>query len=395
MKSGILLFFSTLGLFTHLAFSQNLNQDQLTDNLGEDFIKSRKNAALSIGVYNNGRTSYYNYGSVEAGTKNKPDSKTIYEIGSITKSFVSLILANNVIEKKINLEDDIRKYLDGNYQNLEFNGKPIKIEHLANTTSGIPNWLPDTPSEIHNAPADSTAFLRNRIYGKYNRDDFFEALHKVTLDTVPGFKTRHSNAAAQLLAFILEKANNSTIEKLIADYITTPNKMASTSFLASKQNPKKLISGCDGKGNKMPHFSTDILKGAGGMNSTTSDMLNFIKLQLDPTNKPTVLSKAESFNAGQYSIGLNWLRYKHDNGNYQIWTDGGTYGFTSYLVIYPEINSGIVILSNVSDDDVPGKIGNIAYKIFDNLQKNNSCTSADSRLFYPFNQKRLIHINFS
>lgn len=334
-------------------------------------MKNKPYSALSIGVYNNGKISYYNYGSIKEGSKTKPDSKTVYEIGSITKSFVSLILANSVIEKKINLEDDIRKYHDGNYKNLEFNGQPVKIAHLANTTSGLPNWLPETPKEIANAQPDSTAFLRNRIYGKYTKNDFFNALHKVTLDTVPGFKTRHSNAAAQLLAFILEKVYDSPIEKLVSDYITHPNKMSNTSFLAPKQQNSNLISGYDGKGNKMPHFTTEILKGAGGLNSTTSDLMNFIKLQLDHTNKAAALCQAESFNAGQYTIGLNWLKYKHDNGNHQIWTDGGTYGFVSYLVIYPEINSGIVILTNISDDEIPGKIGNMAYKIFELLQKSN------------------------
>jgi CubicO group peptidase (beta-lactamase class C family) len=368
MKSNLFCITCTL-LLTSIAFSQNIHQDELAGSLGADFIKGKEYAALSIGVYNNGKITYYNYGSVKTGSKNKPDSNTVYEIGSITKSFVSLILANAIIEKKISLEDDIRKYLDGNYKNLEFDGKPIKIAHLANTTSGIPNWLPATPNEIVNASPDSTAFLRNRIYGKYTEKDFFDALHTVTLDTIPGFKTRHSNAAAQLLTFILEKVYNSPIEKLVADYITIPNKMVNTSFLASKNNIDKLILGYDGKGNKMPYFTTGILKGAGGINSTTSDLVNFIKLQLDYKNKAVALSQSESFNAGQYTIGLNWLKYKYDNGNHQVWTDGGTYGFASYLVLYPEINSGIVILTNVSDDEVPGKIGTISYKIFEMLQK--------------------------
>jgi D-alanyl-D-alanine-carboxypeptidase/D-alanyl-D-alanine-endopeptidase len=370
MKSNLSVCCSICAMvFMQIGFSQNNSQDQLLKDLGENFVKGKQNAALSVGVYNNGKISYYNYGSTEAGNQRKPDSKTVYEIGSVTKSFVSLILANSIIEKRINLEDDIRKYLDGNYQNLEFNGKPITIAHLANTTSGIPNWLPVTPIQIVNAIPDSTAFLRERIYGKYTKSDFFDALHQVTLDTIPGFKTRHSNAAAQLLTYILEDAYNTSIEKLVADYITVPNKMENTSFLASKRKNKKLAFGYDGKGNKMPYFMADILKGAAGLNSTTSDLVNFIKLQLDHTNKAVALSQAESFNAGQYSIGLNWLKYKYDNGNHQIWTDGGTYGFVSYVVIYPEINSGVVVLANVADDETFGKISTIAYKIFEQLQK--------------------------
>lgn len=370
MKFSISLYSLICALTTaHIVSSQNAAQDRLVAGLGEEFIKGRQNAALSVGIYDNGKISYYNYGSTGSGSKDKPDPKTVYEIGSVTKTFVSFVLANSIIEKRINLDDDIRKYLDGSYRNLEFNGKPIRIAHLANTTSGIPNWLPVTPAEIANAAPDSTAFLRNRIYGKYTKGDFFEALHNVALDTIPGFKTRHSNAAAQLLMYILEKVYNTPIEKLVSDYITTPNKMTGTSFLASKNTNRKLVFGYDGKGNRMPYLTSDILKGAGGLSSTTSDLVNFIKLQLNYKNEAVSLSQDESFDAGQYSIGLNWLKYKHDNGNHQIWTNGGTYGFTSYVVLYPEINSGIVVLANVSGDEVPGQIGNIAYKIFEMLQK--------------------------
>ena len=349
--------------------SKQVNTDTLVQRLGETFMKDKKAVGLSVGVYNNGAVSFYNFGTTEKGKAILPTQNTIYEIGSATKAFVSFILANAVIEKRVQLKDDIRKYLDGKFPNLEYKKKPITLEQLANTTSGIPNWLPETPKEITNAPSDSTAFLRNRIYGTYTKKDFYEALHKVELDTIPGFKTRHSNAAAQLLTYILEKVYSTSIDNLVKKYILVPNKMNYTFFLASKSNNKSLAIGYDDKGNKMPYFTTEYMKGAGGLNSTTSDLINFIKLQLDKKNKTIALTQKKSFNAGHYSIGLSWLKYKHDNGKHQVWTDGGTYGFVSYIVFYPEINSGVVVLSNESDDSVPGKLGDIAYQIFDLIQK--------------------------
>lgn len=350
--------------------TKKINADSLVANLGENFMKDKQAAGLSIGVYNNGAVSFYNFGTTEKGESIQPTQNTVYEIGSVTKAFVSLVLANAVLEKKVNLNDDIRKYLDGSYPNLEYNKHPVTLEQLANTTSGIPNWLPATPEEITNAPADSSAFLRNRIYGSYTRKDFYAALHKVELDTIPGFKTRHSNAAAQLLTYILEKVYAAPIEQLVKKYVLDPNKMNNTQFLASKSNIKSLAVGYDGKGNKMPYFTTEYMKGVGGLNSTTADLIKFIRLQLDNNNDKAIgLTHKTSFNAGYYSIGLSWLTYKHDNGKHQVWTDGGTYGFVSYIVFYPEINSGVVVLSNESDDSTPGKLGNIAYQIFDFLQK--------------------------
>lgn len=332
-------------------------------------MADKQAVGLSIGVYHNGTVSFYNYGTTEKGKTILPTQHTVYEIGSVTKAFVSLILANAVIEKKVNLDDDIRKYLDGSYPNLEYNKRPITLEHLANTTSGIPNWLPATPQEITNAPADSTSFLRDRIYGAYTAKDFYDALHKVELDTVPGYKTRHSNAAAQLLSYILEKAYGSSIDNLVKKYVSAPNQMHNTSFLASRSNSKSLAVGYNEKGNQMPYFTASSMKGVGGLNSTTSDLINFIRLQLGNKDKAVALTHKQSFNAGYYSIGLTWLRYKHANGKHQVWADGGTYGFASYIVFYPEINSGVVVLANESDDSTPGKLGSIAYQVFDMLQK--------------------------
>jgi len=353
---------------TQFVFGQT-NPDTLVKRLGETFMKDKKAVGLSIGVYNNGKSYFYNYGTTSKTKLQVPTRNTVYEIGSVTKAFVSLILANAVIEKKVKLNDDIRKYLSGSYPNLEYQKKPITLEHLANTTSGIPNWLPATPKQITNAPGDSSAFLREKIYGQYTDRDFYNALHKVVLDTVPGYKTRHSNAVAQLLGYILEKVYGTSIDNLVKKYVLKPNNMNSTSFLASRSNNKDLAIGYDDKGNKMPYFATTYMKAVGGLNSTTSDLVNFIKFQLEKKDSAVALSQKESFNAGYYSIGLNWLKYKHDNGNHQLWTDGGTYGFVTYIVFYPEINSGIVILSNESDDSTPGKLGDMAYQIFDFMQK--------------------------
>ena len=94
------------------------NLDTTINRLGERYLKDKQGIGVSIGVYNNGTTYYYNYGATEKSQVKLPTQNTVYEIGSITKAFVSLILANAVIEKKVNLGDDIRKYLDGTYPNL-------------------------------------------------------------------------------------------------------------------------------------------------------------------------------------------------------------------------------------------------------------------------------------
>src|SRR3569833_3211917 len=100
--------------------------DKLVDSLGGDIIHNVNAVGLSVGVYHSGETKFYNFGSIDKTTNQKPTQSSVYEIGSITKTFVSLLLAHAVLDKKINLRDDIRKYLPQHYPNLACNSQPIR-----------------------------------------------------------------------------------------------------------------------------------------------------------------------------------------------------------------------------------------------------------------------------
>lgn len=361
--------FCTLATSVLYGQIKQVNLNTLIGRLGETFIKDKQAVGLSIGVYKNGTNYFYNFGTTEKGKKLPPTQNTVYEIGSITKAFVSLILATAVIEKKVKLDDDIRKYLDGIYPNLEYNKQPITLLQLSNTTSGIPNWLPEFTKEITNASHDSTCYLIEKVYGDYTEKDFLKALHNVVLDTVPGSKNKHSNGAALLLTYILEKVYKTSVENLVSKYVLRPNQMTNTSFFTAKSSSKVLAKGYNSAGNEMPYFATSLMKGVGGLNSSTSDLIKFIRLQLDTIKKVINLSHQKTFNAGWCDIGLTWQIYKHENGNRQFWADGGTYGFATYIIFYPEINCGIVILTNESDPSTSDRISDIAGNIFNFISK--------------------------
>jgi len=345
------------------------NLDPLVERLGKKFMDDPKSVGLSIGIYHGGASQFYNFGTVEKGKPSLPTEQTVYEIGSITKAFVSFVLANAVAEKKVQLTDDIRKYLTGSYPNLEYNGEAITLRHLANTTSGLPNWLPITSAEIENAAPESRSQLRAEIYGRYQRKDFFDALQTVKLDVAPGTKPRHSNAAAQLLGYILEDVYHAPLQELVARYLLTPLRMDSTKFASPKADVSLLAKGYDEAGREMPRFQATYLEAAAGLLSCSADLLEFIKFQLNDRNEAVHLTHEKTVDGGGYHAGMNWLIYRHSNGLHQVWNDGGTYGFCSYLVLYPELNSGVVILVNESDDSTPNKLGGIAFEIFKEISR--------------------------
>src|SRR5688500_4417680 len=102
------------------------------DELGERFIREGATRALSLGVIKDGVTYTFNYGEYDRVRHRRPDAETRYAIGSLTKTFAATLLAQAVVDGRVSLSDDVRRYLDGLYPNLEFNGEPIRLVHLLN-----------------------------------------------------------------------------------------------------------------------------------------------------------------------------------------------------------------------------------------------------------------------
>ena len=145
------LFFFIVSFKT--SFSQESNLDDIISKIikknGDKFVKSKNISAVSIGIYKDGRTYTEHFGEVVKGKNNPPNDKTIYEVGSISKTITGYLVAKAVLEKKIKLEDDIRIYLEGNYPNLEYNGAPITIKHLMTHTSGLHTFLPSSMNGLY------------------------------------------------------------------------------------------------------------------------------------------------------------------------------------------------------------------------------------------------------
>jgi serine-type D-Ala-D-Ala carboxypeptidase/endopeptidase len=333
------------------------------------FTGDTSKVGLSIGIYNNGKVYYYNYGTTQKEKQRLPTNKTVYEIGSISKTFTGTLLAQAVKDKKVKIDDDIRKYLDGNYPNLEYGGKPIKLSYLVSHISGLPFFLPDNPDLFKNANFDTLPFTISRIQKNYSKQKFFDDLHTVRLDTVPGYKYHYSNAGAQLLKYILEKVYDMPYDKLLSEYITKPLRMQNTNSLFSKNDFKLLVKGYNDKGTLMP-YNPQILDAAGGIFSTTFDMLQYLKFHLDETNEVVAIShKVTMGEIKDYAIGLNWQEQMTSSNQKKIWQSGGTFGFSSYCVIYPETEVGIVLLTNESDPKAQHGLEGIAEEIVAQLNK--------------------------
>jgi D-alanyl-D-alanine-carboxypeptidase/D-alanyl-D-alanine-endopeptidase len=267
------------------------------------------------------------------------------------------------------LDDDVRKYLNGNYPNLEFQAHPIRLYDLVNHRSGLPFFLPDKPEampgyndEVIPWPTRIGELLRN-----YTREDFFADLHKVKLDAIPGEKFSYSNAAAQLMGYILERVYGMLYEVLITDKIARPLKMADTTITLKPVQRERRAKGYDEKGILMPD-TPDQVQAAGAVKSTLADMLKYVEWQLAEKDEGVKLSHKPTLTDDNYSVGLNWQMMRSGNDRL-IWQEGNIPGFDSLCINLPELSIGLVIFANEADRSSSRRLTLMANEILKALDR--------------------------
>ena len=309
--------------------------DTIVTNAVTSYISNINVAGLSVGIFYKGQSYLYNFGETQKGNHTIPTQNTKYEIGSVTKVFTGILLANAVKEGKINLQDDIRKYLKGSYPNLEFENQPVRIVNLSNHTSGLP--------------------LNPENYDQFRFSDqskVLEVLKRTKPQYLPGSKESYSNFAVEILGIILENVYHKTYSQLVEDYIFKPYEMTNSQIKVSEKDKKMMATGYDLEGNIAPLVSDKYVKAAGGITSTTKDMLLFIQNQLNvQLETPEWLSHQITFGDSKKGRGLGWGISTTKKGNLKWGHAGGTDGYTSLLTIYPELSLGIILMTNNGDHD--------------------------------------------
>jgi len=325
------------------------------------FIRSNPSAmAVSIGVIFNGDSGTFHFGSLNPARATPPTDATIYPIASITKTFTGVLLAQAVLEHRVALDDDVRKYLIGSYPNLEFQRRPIRLKDLLDHRSGLPFLLPDVPQGQPEFAHDATPWTARvaALESHYSRQDFLHDLHKVVLSAVPGTTVSYSNAAAILVGYILEEIYGKPYDVLLHDRILQPLHMTNTAIVQTPEEVSRTARGYDAKGIMMPEAPI-ALGAAAGLKSTITDMLAYAAwgvAEKDPAirlaHQPVVTVAPQVTGLKYpYMSGLNWQEI-HATGatgtRRLIWQSGGMDGYASYCIEEPELHLAVVALFNES-----------------------------------------------
>ena len=329
MKHLFSFFFLMICLATH---------GQTFEELCKQRVEMDETPGIAVAIYENGKVTYLSYGLANIETKEAVSSKTLFEIGSITKTFTCTALANLVVKNEMKLEDSAQAYLPSMIVLPKKNGKKITILNLATARSGLPrmptNFSPKDPQNP---------------YIDYTEKELFALLSTVELNAEPGAQYEYSNLGMGLLGCIIAKKKGTTYSQLVKEIILTPLEMKQT-FISGEHNDKLLAAGYTDKTKMKAWTWTDqsVIVGAGGLVSNVEDMMKYLVAQFntnDATLKKTFeLARQERATAGNltYQMALGW----HIADHKYIWHNGGTGGFRSFAGFDPENKRAIVVLTN-------------------------------------------------
>ena len=326
-------------VLTRFAVGQDVNR-VLVDRLKTSPVGSSISAAL---IDQNG-TKYFSTGKVSKQPDATPaNENTVYEIGSITKVFTGILLAEAVKRGEVNLDDPISKYLPANVKTPKFNGKEITLLDLTTQSSGLPS-LPDDfkPKDPLNPYADYTV---ERLY------DF---LGRVELKHDFGIKFEYSNLGVGLLGHILALRAKMNYEDLVKERILKPLGMKDTAIVFSPEMKSRLAVGHDMTGKPTSNWDLPTFAGAGALRSTANDMANFVSANLGLTKTPISDSIVEAqkirrkFADSPVSISFNWITTKSADRDI-IWHNGGTGGYRTFVGMDLERKKGVFVATNSAD----------------------------------------------
>ncbi|OON66436.1 hypothetical protein B0919_21610 [Hymenobacter sp. CRA2] len=324
--------------------------DRAVDRAATLYLQHPEAAGLSIGVYWQGKQYFYNYGEVEKGTGRLPTARTFYDIGSVAKTFVTTLLAQAVLDKKVQLNDDIRKYLPGEYPNLAYEGRPVRLVDLATHTSGLPGRAYNPPKETQ-AKLDALS-LPERIahYNQFTADSLLHHLHTFKLASEPGKTYRYNNQGILLLQLLLERAYQQPYEQLVTRYVQTRFGLKDTKRVLTAAEQQRYAIGYE-NGKPEHHANYTGYWGGSNLTSTPADLLTYAQANLAEKEPAVRLAHQPAF---ENRIGLGWMLDTDPEGQRRIFHNGHSTGFNARCALYPAEQVGIVLMVNetISQDRV-------------------------------------------
>lgn len=323
---------------------------RLVDPIGMD---PKSTPGLVVAVVTEDGQRFFSFGTKTIGSSSAPESSTLFPIGSLTKIFTGLILAQLTVERRVGIDSLVSTLLPDTFPLPSPN---ITLRHLVTNTSGLPNY-PDNLSAYRDFDRDGIndfdQFNPGRNYSKQMLSDWLSS--KPRLDFSPGINSQYSNLGFGLLGLALESyLGYSSFGSLIAAKISKPLMMRSTSSPEAVNSfSANIATGYNYSGgppNVAPIPDMGVLAGAGELISNVDDLIIFLKgltgisrSDLSPAFRQLNLPIST---VGNHTLGYGMKINQSSRGGVFALKTASTSGFTSVLAWRTRPKIGIVILAN-------------------------------------------------
>ncbi|WP_262249496.1 serine hydrolase domain-containing protein [Parapedobacter soli] len=317
--------------------------DFYIDSVALAYSRKGHTHALAIGVVYDGKTSSYYYGETEKGNKQLPDENTLFEIGSITKTFTATLLAYLAQTQQLDIDAPITNYLpDSVAANPEL--QRITLKQLANHTSGLPRMPANIDATAATHPLDP--------YNGYTQADLYSFLVSYKATTPPDSIYIYSNLGFGLLGDILSTIYDKPYNEMVREIICEPLGLNNTTEFPSPDS-QYVAKVYNKDGQETPLWTFDAFAAHGSLKSSVKDLLTYAKahFKMPETDLEHALAQTRQFtyfNPPDTDIGLAWhMNLMGDELIY--WHNGGTFGSSSYMAFSPDRKIAVVVLSNTAE----------------------------------------------
>lgn len=312
--------------------------DSAIQALLEQRVTDGRAAGIVLGLIDaDGSTRILSAGT--AGPGRTLGGESIFEIGSITKVFTGVLLADMARRGLVSLDDPVARHLPPEVTVPARGGRHVTLEQLSSQTSGLPRL----PGNLR--PTDPL-----NPYADYTVAQLYEFLTGYALPRDPGAQFEYSNLGVGLLGHALALRAGTNYEVLLRERVLDPLGMEDTGITLSPTARTRVAAPHEAGGDTVPLWDLPTLAGAGALRSTTHDMLKFAAAALRGRGAvPDAIREAMRPRAPAggptVSIGLGWIRLA-TGGDTIVWHNGGTGGSRSFLGIVPAAGTAVVLLTN-------------------------------------------------
>ena len=317
------------------------SDDEIRTILVDRIEVQKQSVGIVVGVIEPAGRRVIAYGHLAKDDPRPLNGDTVYEIGSITKVFTSLLLADAIGRGEVALTDPVAKFLPAKVKVPERGGRSITLEDLATHTSGLPRMPSNfTPKDVANPYAD------------YSFEHMYAFLSGYQLTRDIGAEYEYSNFGAGLLGHALTlRAHATDYQALVTARVINPLGMTSTAATLTPALQARLAAGHSPTLQPVPNWDLAALAGAGALRSTANDLLTFLAANLGYTQTPLAPAMARMLTVRRpagppnLKVALAW-HVSTVNGRELIWHNGGTAGYRTWIGFDPVARVGVVALSN-------------------------------------------------